>query len=328
MFRVGLNPYGIAYTVGLQAWGSTRTNPDAVGLPGFLALAREIGAQCVELDWRWLTPMSDTELARVRDELLGAIPVCSHWLSQTPGETLADAVRCARGIGAPIVRLHLTPVLEGARASCGARWEEMVAHARATILREAPKAADAGLLLAIENHQDFGSEELVALAEEAGANVGLALDTGNPFAVGEDPVAFTRRAARRIRHVHLKDYVAQFTAEGYRLVRCAVGEGCVPFREIADVLEQHSPSLTASVELGALDARHIRLFDPGWWRGYPSRDAWELGAALGRLGRRRLDDNADYRTPWERLDPPPRIVDYEMAQLGRSVEHLRSIGWM
>ena len=44
------------------------------------------------------------------------------------------------------------------------------------------------------------------MAEAAGANVGVVFDTGNPFAVGEDPVAFARRAAHRIRHVHLKDY--------------------------------------------------------------------------------------------------------------------------
>ena len=121
----------------------------------------------------------------------------------------------------------------------------------------------------------------MAIAEEAGEHVGIVLDTGNPFAVGEDPVAFARRAGHRIRHVHLKDYAAQFTDEGYRLVRCAIGDGCVPFRAIAAVLEAHSPSLTASLEPGALEVRHIRLFTPEWWTGYPPRAASELGVALG-----------------------------------------------
>ena len=73
------------------------------------------------------------------------------------------------------------------------RWS--LTRARRSI-EEAPRAADAGLILAIEDHQDFGSEELVTMAEEAGENVGIVLDTGNPFAVGEDPVAFARRASR------------------------------------------------------------------------------------------------------------------------------------
>src|SRR5213079_2990667 len=105
---------------------------------------------------------------------------------------------------------------------------------------------------------------------------------GNPFAVGEDPVAFARRAAHRIRHVHLKDYVAQFTDEGYRLIRCAIGDGAVPFAELRGVLAAHR-TLTASVEPGALEARHIRLFTADWWNGYPRRAAAELATAIGRL---------------------------------------------
>ena len=328
MFRVGLNPYGLAYTVGLQGAGTVRANPQGIGLEGFVGLAREIGASCIELDWRWLTPLSDANLDRLRGDLEGLTTVCSCWLDQQSGETLAEPMRCATAVGAAIVRLHLTPVLEGARAGWGARWGEMVDHARATLRRESPKAADAGLVLAIENHQDFGSEELLAIAEESGENVGVVLDTGNPFAVAEDPVEFTRRAAHRIRHVHLKDYRAQFTDEGYRLVRCAFGDGCVPFPEIAAALAPQGSSITASIELAALDARHIRLFEAEWWTGYPPREARELATALGRLRRNGIDRNADCRTPWERLAPASAIVVYEMGQLRRSVEKLRSMDWM
>ncbi len=185
------------------------------------------------------------------------------------------------------------------------------------------RAADAGLMLGIEDHQDLCSEELVAIAEEAGDNVGIVLDTGNPFAVGEDPVAFARRVASRVCHVHLKDYLAQFTDEGFRLVRCAVGDGCVPIEDMIAVL---APDLTASIEPGALDARHIRLFVPSWWDGYPPREASELATALGRLRQRGLDDTADCRTPWEHHAAPEAIVAYELAQMWRSVDNLRAMG--
>lgn len=325
MLRVGLNPYGLSYTVGLQGVGTVRSNPRAIGLDGFVDLARDLGVGCIELDHRWLTPLTDSGLARLAEAIQGMTPVCSFWLSQQHGESLEEAIRCATALGAPIVRLHLTPVLEGARARCGSRWGEMLAHARDTLRVESRRAADAGLVFAIENHQDLGSEELVTLAEEMGENVGVVFDTGNAFAVGEDPVAFARRAAHRIRHVHLKDYVAQFTDEGYRLIRCAIGDGCVPFHEIADVLDGDA---NACIEPGALDARHIRLFTPEWWEGYPLREARELGTALGRLQQNRLDGGADSRTPWEAMTLGPALVEYEMAQLHRSVENLRSWGWM
>jgi sugar phosphate isomerase/epimerase len=322
MLRIGLNPYGLAYAVGLQGAGTPRVNPAPIGLDGFVGVAREIRARCLEIHDGWLDGMTAVDLARLRDRCIadGMTPVVSVGLTQTAGETLESAIGHARAVGAALIRLGLTPVLEGSRATWGARWYEMVAHARETLRREARRAADAGLEIAIEDHQDFGSEELVAMAEDAAPNVGVVFDTGNPFAVGEDPVAFARRAAHRIRHVHLKDYRAQFTAEGYRLVRCAIGDGAVPFDELWHVLG--GEDLTASIEPGALEARHIRLFRPEWWHGYPPREASELGIAIGRLRRRQLADDEPFATPWERGAAPAEIVAYELAQIRRSAANM------
>jgi len=325
-FRVGLNPYGFTHAVGLQAFGTLRANPAGTGLRGFIRIARDIDAQCLEFDGRWLAPFKDDELAALARELPEVPRLCSYWLQHTPGETLDEAIRATRAIGGGTIRMHLTPVLEGARAKQGLKWQQMVDHARTTLNREASKAAEAGLSVAIENHQDLGSDELLALAEEAGPNVGIALDTGNPFAVAEDPVAFTQRVASRVQHVHLKDYVSQFTPQGFRLIRCAIGDGCVPLQEIAAALGRDG--VTASIEVGALDVRHIRVFAPDWWEGYPALPATELPTALERLKTKRLDDNADYRTPWEKQEPTSAIVEYEMAQLRKSVDNLRALGWM
>ena len=323
---LSLNPYGLAYTVGLQAAGTPRANPNPIGLSGFIGIVRESGLRAIELDHRWLTPLSDSQLAALRSELDGLQPICSFWLAHEPDETLEQAVRCCTGIGARTLRFHLTPVLEGGRARWGERWHEMLAHAGETLTRETGRIADAGLILAIENHQDLGSEELVELTERLGPHAGICFDTGNAFSVGEDPVAFARRAAHRIRHVHLKDYVAQFTPEGYRLVRCAIGDGAVPFEEIASILAGQGADLAASVEPGALEARHIRLFTPEWWTGYPPRDASEVGVMLGRLRTAMLPDAADYRTPWEKGESDGTLGDLEMAQVRRSLANVRALG--
>jgi sugar phosphate isomerase/epimerase len=256
--------------------------------------------------------------------------VYSTWLQHEPGETLDDARRVARALRASLIRLHLTPVLEGARARLGARWPDLVAHARTVLVREAARCRAEGLRIGIEDHQDFGSEELLAFAEEAGPNVGVVLDTGNPFSVGEDPVAFTERVAHRVVHVHLKDYRAQFTDDGYRLVRCAIGDGCVPFDEMAALLAARAPDqpLTASLEPAALEARHIRLFTPDWWQGYPPRGARELGTALGRLRHRRLDEDEDARSPWEQHAAHDALIAYEAGHLARSVAFARTCGWL
>ena len=174
MLQVGLNPYGLTYTVGLQGLGTPRANPHGVGLDGFLAIAFELGAACVELDSRWLLPLANSRLGDLREafDQRGVVPICSHGLSQSPDETLAEAIRCTQGIGSSLLRMHATPVLEGARAEWGERWSAMVDHARRLLASERTRALDAGVSLAVEDHQDIDSEELLALAEEAGSAVG------------------------------------------------------------------------------------------------------------------------------------------------------------
>jgi sugar phosphate isomerase/epimerase len=327
MLRTGLNPYGLTYYLGLQGQGSARANPDSRGLEGFIQIALELGARTLEIHNAWVAGMTEDELRRLSQRLasLGLQPVISLG---PPLECVDLAVRSAVGVGARVVRLGLTPVLCGARAECGPGWSDMLAHAAGTLAEWGSRAADLGLTLAIENHQDFGSEELLDFCHSARRGVGICLDTGNPLAVGEDPLAFARRVAPVVRHVHLKDYTPQWTDEGYRLVRCAIGDGAVPFAAIAEILAGYHSELTASLEPGALEARHICLLRPEWWDGYPPRTAGELAACLAAARRARLDEAADWRTPWERGEGSEVMIAYELDMIRRSAANMKAIGLM
>jgi sugar phosphate isomerase/epimerase len=66
---------------------------------------------------------------------------------------------------------------------------------------------ETGVAIALENHQDLTSDELVALCEDVGSpQSGVNLDVANPLAVGEEPLAFARRGMPYLKNVHLKDY--------------------------------------------------------------------------------------------------------------------------
>ena len=306
---VGLNPYGLAYTLGLQG------DPGS-GLDGFLEIADEIGARVVELHAPWLDGL---DLAALSERLGDRVPVVSCGLDGSDDAALGAAM----ALGAPVLRMPLSRVLQGDRHA--ADWPALVAGVRERLARLAPRAAAAGVSLAIENHQDFTSAELMAFCEEAGDAVGIALDTGNAFPVAEAPLDFARTVAPRVRHVHLKDYRVQFTAEGYRLVRCAIGDGAVPFGELVEILGR---DLTASLEPGALAARHIRLFTADWWRGYPPVDARQLAAALRAAQVNRLEEQEDFRTPWERGERGEALIRYERDMMRASAENMRALGLM
>jgi sugar phosphate isomerase/epimerase len=322
-FLFGLNPYGLTYHLGLQGAGTARANPHGAGLEGFIALGQELGARAIEIFDPWLRAMSDGELAALKERLarLGMTPIVSWGLMMGPFES---ALRSARALDATTIRCGLTTVLCGDRAALGGKWPELVDGVRAALRRYGPVVADEGRWLAIENHQDFGSEELVGFCAE-NEGVGICVDAGNTFPVAEAPMDFYARVAPHVRHVHLKDYRVQFTDEGYRLVRCAIGDGAVPIAEMLDLFAAHHPRLTAVLEPGALEARHVRLLTPSWWKGYGARSAEELARCFAAARVNHLPEEADYRTPWEKGEDAA-LVDYELAMIRRSAANMRALG--
>ncbi|HVY51255.1 MAG TPA: TIM barrel protein [Devosia sp.] len=322
--RVGLNPYGLTYHLGLQGRGTPRANPRPAGLEGFLALCSELGAETVELWEGWLTPMSAPELAALRARLGGRMPVVSSGLER------GDLVRLfelAEALEAPLLRFALTGVLCGDRATSDPPWPERVRGVREKLARAAEMAERAGRTVVIENHQDFTSDELVGLCEQFGPAVRIVYDTGNSFPVGEAPLDFTRAIAPYVRYVHLKDYRVQRTDEGIRLVRCAIGDGAVPFAGLLDCLAAHHAELPAVLEPGALEARHVRFFTEGWWQGYPPREARALVRCLAATLPQALAAHEDYRTPWERGEDHA-LEAYELDMIRRSAANMRALGIM
>ena len=322
----GLNPYGLTWHLGLQGMGTPRANPQGRGLEGFVALAVELGGGALELWEGWLKELSDADLAALCTRLdgLGMARVVSSGLQQGDMGLL---IRAALALNARYIRFALTPILCGDRNAAGPRWGELVASVHDKLGRYAAMAAANGLVILIENHQDFTSRELVALCETHGPSVRIVYDTGNSFPVAEAPLDFTEVIAPYVRHVHLKDYRVQWTDDGLRLVRCAIGDGAVPFTDIFAILARHHAEMTCVLEPGALEARHVRLFTPDWWQGYEPRSAQSLAAVLLAARVNRLPDDADFRTPWERGDDSA-LDQYELDMIRRSAANMKALGIM
>jgi 3-oxoisoapionate decarboxylase len=322
---LGLNPYGLTYHLGLQGKGSPRANPDGKGLEGFIAVAIELKAKVLEIFDPWLAELSDAAMIDLKKRLSdhSMTPVISAGLNMMG--PIESALRSARLLDAKVIRLGLSPVLEGSRNAWGLKWFELQASIREGLGKYAPIAEAEGRILAIENHQDFGSAELVDFCQEFGPAMGITIDMGNTFPVGEAPMDFVRVVAPLVRHVHLKDYRVQFTDEGYRLIRCAIGDGTVPIRAMLDEIGKYHAHINAVLEPGALEARHIRFLKPEWWQGYRPMDAKAFAAALAAARVNPLSDDADYRTPWER-QADNEIVDYELTMIRRSAANMGALG--
>ena len=193
-------------------------------------------------------------------------------------------------------------------------------------LRAATSVAErVGVNLAVENHQDLASEELLWLCDSiSSSRFGITLDTGNPLATAEEPIDFFRRVGPYIKNVHLKDYFIFPTAEGYRLARSALGQGVIDFPQLFAIVAEFCPDVTLSLEMGALEARHIRALADDYWPAYPARSAAQLAQTL-RFVYTHAQHSGDWQTPFERGESVEAIVAYEEQQLAESLAYIKQL---
>jgi sugar phosphate isomerase/epimerase len=118
----------------------------------------------------------------------------------------------ARQLASPIVRV----VVDSAGHQPGER--ELVSLLQALI----PEFEEAGICLAIENHDRFPARTLARIVERVGsANTGICLDTVNSFGALEGPEIVLEALGPWVVNLHLKDFTIEraghnmgFTVEG------------------------------------------------------------------------------------------------------------------
>jgi sugar phosphate isomerase/epimerase len=142
--------------------------------------------------------------------------------------------------------------------------------------------------------------------------------------VGEHPVSYAQAVAPFVKNVHLKDYYVYLTEQGYRLVRCAFGEGAVPFDEVLAAVLKESPEATLNIENGATTGRHIKLHDESFWQYYPAGQREKLPSALSLAEEHARPDGEEWRTPHELEMGEQERAEYELAQFQKSVENAKA----
>ncbi|MCC7495198.1 MAG: TIM barrel protein [Fimbriimonadaceae bacterium] len=102
----------------------------------------------------------------------------------------------------------------------------------------------AGLPLGIENHGDYYVDELVGLCRRV-PHLGLFLDTGNCFLIGERPAPACAVAAPYVVGTHFKDHLVAPRHDArplhFEVGGAALGDGDVGLRECWNLLRERNP---------------------------------------------------------------------------------------
>jgi sugar phosphate isomerase/epimerase len=322
--RFGLAAYSFPWRCGFTEYGTVGLCASPYSADDLLDIAARSGLSVVELPFQMFPDLEPATLRRFREraESLGLALVSDSGVVDVP--TLKRHIPAAAALGARTLRVTLSTILEGNRGSAPGGWERYLEGKIAQLKELRPLAEHHGVCLAPENHQDATTADQIRICEEVGGDfIGATLDAVNPLAVGEHHLHAARALGSRIRNVHLKDYFIYPSPSGYRLVRCAIGEGVLNLPALLEIVREVAPDATCNIELAALRARHIRVLEDDWWQAFPPRDARSLAATLRLVYEQARPQGEDWRTPFERGDDADALSAYEEGQMARSIEYLR-----
>lgn len=321
----GLCVFGLTYACGMTWSGTPKVHPAPLAPLEILELAAANGLSCVEIPARLLgdTPEDWKRIRAAGDERGLSFVLPAHTVS---AESLRAHLPIAAALGASTLRCTLSGVLCGDRRGFPGGWPQHLEWCAGEIGVVLPEAERLGIAIAVENHQDADSEDLLRLCRRFESRYfGVTLDCGNPLAVMEHPIEFAARLAPYLRHAHLKDYRVYRAENGYRLVRCALGEGVIDFPALFALFDAQEYPITRNIEMAALQARQIPMLERTWWDEFAARDARETLSALSLVWRSLRPQEEEWRTPFERDLSGEELHRYELEQFRTSVGYLREL---
>jgi sugar phosphate isomerase/epimerase len=126
-----------------------------------------------------------------------------------------------------------------------------------TMFRAAVRVAEAaGVKMAVENHIDFTSDEMLRLVTDVGSPyLGINFDTGNFLRLLDDPVKGMEKLAKHVYATHIKDLKVQPGAaadDWYFFSSTPVGDGVVDNLKLAQLLDEAGYEGFLAVEIDCL----------------------------------------------------------------------------
>lgn len=244
MLKVGIDSYCFHRFFG-EVYAQQKPPKRRLTLEQFIDLARSLGVDGVSLESCFIPNTEPAYLRSIRD-MLDEYRFDRVWAWGHPdgleGGKNAKAFKDmianfehARHIGAKVMRV--------VGSSLMFRFEDHQQQIKrlTKMFKQAVKvAADHGIKMAVENHIDFTSDEIVQLLDAVDSEyLGINFDTANFARLLDDPIKGMKKLAPRVLAVHLKDLKVNRQAsvdDWYFFSSTPVGEGFVDNVALAKML--------------------------------------------------------------------------------------------
>ena len=322
---VGVKPgrLGICSFSCHRAWQATRDKSATapfVDSPTFYDYVRSLGADGVQTSVSMLDEATCMQLGEHVDKTGGyyegdiRLP-----RKETELESFEQDVKLTRAAGGVVARTVLLGPRRYETWKSVEEFKTFLADASKRLAWAEPIVKKHRLKLAIENHKDLTSEELVKLMRDFSSEwIGVNVDTGNNLALLEDPYETVEMLAPFAMSVHLKDMAVQPHGKGFRLSEITCGHGFLDLPRMVACLIKSNSELRFNLEMATRDPLDIPCLEDGYFATFPERKATHLERAMQLVRTNPLKQS------------PPTIVGKPMSQqlTEEEVNNRSSLTWM
>lgn len=204
--------------------------------PGFDAiafadLARSMGFQGISLSlndtsYRHLGGRETERMDRLRTYLTAHGMSLEIDTSDTSPGNMSEMLKVAHRMGARSLRTYTRH---------GGEVREMMQNTASDLAEVMQEAGELGVIVVLENHEDFTGPELAEIVERVThPNLKILYDYGNSQMVLEDPIAALEAVLPHVHSIHCKDHVMIRPEDAGQLTVAGVpvGDGFLPLTEL------------------------------------------------------------------------------------------------
>lgn len=242
--KVGIDSYCYHRFFG-EVYPQQQAPPRRLSLEDFLSRARELEVDGVSLESCFFPRFDSSYLAGIKKLLDGfgfdRVYAWGHpdglegGLNERAYEDMVASIEHARAIGADVMRVV------GSSLMFRNQPHQPQLERLTRMFSDAMKLAEkSGVRLAVENHIDFNSDEMLSLIRAVDSPfLGINFDTGNFVRLLDDPIKGMEKLAKHVYATHIKDLKPQkgVAADEWYFFSCTpVGDGIVDNLQLARLL--------------------------------------------------------------------------------------------
>jgi sugar phosphate isomerase/epimerase len=272
--------FGIAYTsfaIRTRQLGQTPSEgaDPVIVAEKFIDLCKSFGADGCQMDLAQLSSTDESYLKRLRSMLEAKgmfleLSVNARAL-ESPDE-LGLVAGTAHALGVSRLRM----ALNGRRYEEFfemKKWKDFAAHWQEALEKAEPVLKQHRLLVGIENHKEWLSDELAGILHRiSSSHLGACVDFGNNLALLEDSLEVAQKLAPYAVTAHMKDMAVGESEEGLLLSEVPLGQGILPLAKIMEALRRGRSDIHFCLEMITRDPLRVPYLDDKYWASFEKRD--------------------------------------------------------